>query len=122
MKALLSIKPEFANMIFVGIKKYEFRRAIFKRHITKVIVYASSPVKMVIGEFEVEEIIFHDIKTLWKMTKLSAGIDEKYFKKYFKNKEKGYAIKIKNYKKYKIPLCLKDEFGLTPPQSFSYLK
>ena len=30
MKILLSIKPEFAEKIFSGSKKYEFRRRIFK--------------------------------------------------------------------------------------------
>ena len=45
MKALLSIKPEFADMIFAGTKRYEFRRAIFKRNdLEGVLVYASSPV------------------------------------------------------------------------------
>jgi predicted transcriptional regulator len=30
MKVLLSIKPQFAEMIFSGTKKYEFRRSVFK--------------------------------------------------------------------------------------------
>lgn len=30
MKVLLSIKPEFAERIFNGSKKYEFRKVIFK--------------------------------------------------------------------------------------------
>ena len=50
MKVVLSIKPEFANKIFEGTKKYEFRRAIFKNpNIKKVVVYSSSPVKKIIG-------------------------------------------------------------------------
>ena len=58
MKVVLSIKPEFAFKIFDGTKKFEFRKAIFKNHkIKTVIVYASSPVQQVIGEFEIEKII-----------------------------------------------------------------
>lgn len=30
MKVLLSIKPKYANAIFAGTKKFEFRRSIFK--------------------------------------------------------------------------------------------
>ena len=30
MKVVLSIKPEFANKIFDGTKKFEFRKSIFK--------------------------------------------------------------------------------------------
>lgn len=122
MRVLLSIKPEFANKIFDGTKKYEFRRSIFKNtEVKKIIVYASAPIKKVIGEFEIEDILVHDINTLWDKTKNCAGISEDFFFNYFYDKEEGYAIKIKKIKKYKIPKCLKTEFNLTPPQSFAYL-
>lgn len=123
MKVVLSIKPEFANKIFDGTKKYEFRKAIFKNDkIKTVIVYASSPVQQVIGEFEIEKIINHDIDTLWGMTQHYSGISEDYFYKYFADKEIGYAIKIKKTKKYKNPKCLRTDFNLLPPQSFAYLQ
>ena len=52
MKVLLSIKPEYASKILDGTKRYEYRRAIFKRtEVTTVVVYASDPVRKVIGEF-----------------------------------------------------------------------
>lgn len=122
MKVVLSIKPEFANKIFEGSKKYEFRRSIFKNpKVKKVIVYASSPVQKVIGEFEIEHILVHDIETLWNKTKSHAGISEDYFFKYFKAKEHGYAIKIKKTRLYKAPKCIKRDFNLFPPQSFLYL-
>lgn len=123
MKVVLSIKPEFANKIFDGSKKYEFRKAIFKNDkIKTVIVYASSPVQQVIGEFEIEKIIIHDIDTLWEMTQHYSGISEDYFYQYFADKEMGYAIKIKKTKKYKIPKCLRADFNLLPPQSFAYFQ
>lgn len=123
MKVVLSIKPEFANKIFDGSKKYEFRKAIFKNDkIKTVIVYASSPVQQVIGEFEIEKIILHDIDTLWYMTQHYSGISEDYFYQYFADKELGYAIKIKKTKKYKTPKCLRADFNLLPPQSFAYFQ
>ena len=65
MKIILSIKPEFAAKIFEGTKKYEFRRAIFKnKNVKKVVVYASSPVQKIIGEFEIEDIIKNDLESL----------------------------------------------------------
>lgn len=59
MKAvLLSIKPEFTHKIFDGTKKYEFRKKVFKdENIRKVIVYASSPEKKVLGEFDIDRIL-----------------------------------------------------------------
>lgn len=123
MKVLLSIKPEFAFKIFDGTKKFEFRKTIFKNtKVKKVIVYASSPLQQVIGEFEIEEILQNDLNTLWDLTGEYSGISENFFYKYFENKEQGYAIKIKNVKKYKEPKNLREEFKLFPPQSFVYIK
>lgn len=61
MKVLLSIKPEFAFKIFEGKKKFEFRKVIFKNpNVKTVVVYASSPVQRVIGEFEIDDILSSD--------------------------------------------------------------
>lgn len=122
MKVLLSIKPIFAEQIFSGIKKYEFRRTIFKdQDVRTIVVYASSPIKQVIGEFEVEEIICSKIPSLWKKTCQNAGISKQEFYQYFAGKKEGYAIKIKKTRRYKKFLSLQRDFKLNPPQSFIYL-
>lgn len=123
MKVVLSIKPEFANKIFDGSKKFEFRRIIFKnKEVKSIIVYASSPVQKVIGEFEIAEIFNDDLDSLWNLTKEHSGISEEFFYRYFAEKEKGFAIKIKNKKKYKNPKCLRRDYKLNPPQSFVYIR
>lgn len=122
MKVLLSIKPEFASKIFDGTKLFEFRRAIFKNtEVKKVIVYASSPVQKVIGEFEIDFILKNKLEELWNETQEFSGITREYFFQYFSNKEEGFAIKIKNQRKYKQPKSLKEDYNLLPPQSFLYL-
>lgn len=122
MRVLLSIKPCFADKIFDGSKKFEFRRSIFKNpHIKTVLVYASSPTQKVIGEFQIERILNQDLPSLWAETKDHAGIDEAYFYQYFGDKQQGYAIKITKAKKYRTPLCIRKDFQLTPPQSFLYV-
>ena len=122
MKVLLSIKPEFANKIFEGSKKFEFRKVIFKNEsVKKVIVYASSPIQKVIGEFEIDGILREEPNDLWNKTKGESGISEAFFFEYFINRTVGYAIGIKNVKKYKIPKCIKTDFKAFPPQSFVYV-
>lgn len=122
MRVLLSIKPEFAFKIFDGTKKFEFRKVIFKKpNITTVVVYASSPVQQVIGEFEIDDILSFNPKAIWKMTKKYSGITEEFFYEYFANREIAHAIKIKNIKKYRKPLSIKDDFNVVPPQSYVYL-
>jgi predicted transcriptional regulator len=121
MKVVLSIKPEFANKIFDGTKRFEFRKAIFKNdNIKSVLVYSSSPVQKVIGEFQIGQIIKHDLETLWDLTKEFSGISEEYFYEYFADKEQGYAIQIKKKTKFKVPKCLREDYNLLPPQSFAY--
>lgn len=122
MKVLLSIKPEFAEKIFSGEKKFEFRRTIFKdKRVRKIVVYASAPVQKVIGEFEIDDIYNDSIDALWTKTSKQAGISFDFFCAYFNNKPKGYAIKVKNCRRYHKPLCIKSDFNLHPPQSFVYL-
>ena len=123
MTVLLSIKPEFAEKIFNGTKKYEFRRSIFKNaDVRTVIVYASSPVQKVIGEFTIDCILNDNVDTIWEKTAMYAGISQDFYLSYFANKEKAYAIKIKKIKKYSYARQLSDYNLQIPPQSFAYVQ
>lgn len=122
MKVLLSIKPEFAERIFDGSKKYEFRKAIFKKsNIKTIVVYASSPVQRVIGEFDIETILSDAPKSLWEETHEFSGISEDFFFEYFSKKAMGYAIKVKEVRRYKKSQCLRSKYKVAPPQSFCYV-
>jgi predicted transcriptional regulator len=123
MKILLSIKPEFANKIFTGEKKFEYRRTIFKKtNIRIVVVYASSPVSKVIGEFYIEEVISDKPKIVWELTQNYSGISKEYFEQYAEEKDIIHAIKIGTTKRYRKQLSLKDDFDIKyAPQSFVYL-
>lgn len=122
MNVLLAIKPEFADKIFSGVKKYEYRKVIFTKKVDKVIIYASSPVSKVVGEFTIDSIVKGKPNKVWEETKNYAGITESYFKDYFKGKDTAYAIKIKDCCKYSKPLSLKEIGVQYAPQSFVYLK
>jgi len=122
MKVLLSIKPEFAFKIFEGTKKYEFRKSIFKRKdISKVVVYASSPVQQVIGEFEIKGILCENTELLWKITGKFAGINKNFYDNYFANKEMAFAIQVGKTHKFRNPKQLSDYNVGSAPQSFAYL-
>src|SRR5579859_5658056 len=106
-KVLLSIKPEFADKIFAGLKRYEFRRVMFKsKSVSKIVMYASHPVQRVVGEFEVGGILALSRSRLWKQTKQFSGIAKAYFDEYFADKETAYAIKIVSAKRYSRPMAL----------------
>lgn len=121
MKVLLSIKPEFANKIFSGEKLFEYRRVIFKRSdIDTIVVYASSPVCKIIGEFKIKGVISDDVNTLWHDTKDHGGISEELFFNYFTDREKGYAIQVGETEEFDDPISI-EEYGMNPPQSFAYI-
>lgn len=120
---LLSVKPEFVGAILDGTKRFEFRRSIFRcQEVQKVVLYASSPVQMVVGEFDVAEIITMELSALWRRTKQYAGIRRAYFDEYFVGLTNGHALAVERFRRYRCPLHLQ-HFGISrPPQSFLYLR
>lgn len=122
MKVLLSIKPEFAEKIFNGTKKYEFRKSIFKnKDVDTVVVYASSPWKYVIGEFHIDKILNDNVDRIWEQTREYSGISEEFYRLYFSRKTQAYAIKIGQVTKFKKRKRLSDYNVNFAPQSYVYL-
>lgn len=122
MKVLLSIKPEFVHEIFQGRKKYEYRKSIFAKHVTKVMVYSTKPEGMIVGEFTVKAVLQYTPKELWEKTHNDSGISKRYFDEYFEGRDKGYALQIADpvlYKKPVNPFEMFDSF--VAPQSFRYI-
>lgn len=122
MKVLLSIKPEFVEKIFAGTKKYEFRKTLFKRNDVKhIVIYASAPVKRVVGEFEIKDILSDDVECIWEQTKNYSGITKEFYNSYFQNKKTANAIQIGRLKKYEKTRPLSDYNIQQAPQSFCYI-
>lgn len=126
MKVLFSIKEEFAEKIFSGKKRFEYRKAIPKSHISEIIVYVTKPTGKIVGEFTIESILRESPINIWKKTSKYSGIKKKCFFEYFKGKSFGYAIQIKNYTLYDQPInphnyYRESDKKFVPPQSFKYL-
>ena len=94
MNLLISIKPEFVKKILSHEKLYEFRKTIFKQNVDKIFIYATYPVKKIVGYFEACEIICKSPMELWNLFAEVSGISKKEFFKYYRNSDKGFAIKI----------------------------
>ena len=123
MKVLLSIKPEFVREIFQGRKKFEYRKNVFAKHVSQVVVYSTKPEGLIVGEFSVKEILSDTPEKLWKKTAIVSGITKEFFDQYFEGREKGYALRIENpvlYKKHINPFDVFTSF--VAPQSFKYLE
>lgn len=123
-KVLLSIKPRFADAILDGTKIFEFRRTVFRNAaVRRIVIYASRPVCLVIGEFQIEKVFALEPKNLWKVTADGGGIDQEFFDAYFRGCKVGFALKVRRPKRYTNPLPLTEHYGIQrPPQSFCYLR
>jgi len=123
MNVILSIKPQFCKLIFDGVKRYEYRKRVFKRgDIDKVYVYASSPICKVIGYFTVDGIINDTVFKVWDMTHEYGGIERGYYDSYFNGCDNGYAIKIDKVILFSVPIDPYIELdNFHAPQNYIYV-
>lgn len=118
---LLSIKPEYVERIFSGIKKYEFRKHLPQEKVDKIVVYSTDPVQRVVGEVEVIGTLSMRPSPLWETTKTAAGISRAKYREYFKGYATAYAFQLGQVQVYDTPKTL-DEMGIkSAPQSFVYI-
>ena len=123
MDVLLSIKPKYVKSITEGKKQYEFRKRMFKnRGINLIYIYSSSPVKKIVGTFEIGGILEDHPDNLWDVVKEFAGIHQQDFLSYFEGRSRAFAIGIQNLQEFKDP---SDPYvtmpGFVPLQSYCYL-
>lgn len=120
-KILISINPEHVENILKGIKKYEYRKIAAKEDVSSIIIYETTPVKRVVAEAEIIEVLMYPPSKLWEQTKDKSGISKKFFDKYFKGKDLAYAYKLGEVKVFETPKTL-SEYGIkSAPQSFVYV-
>ncbi len=120
-KILISINPEHVENILNGTKKYEYRKIAAKKDISSIIIYETTPVKRIVAEAEIIDVLMFTPEELWEQTKDASGIDKVFFDEYFKGREVAYAYKLGKVKKYETPKTLL-EYGIkAAPQSFVYI-
>jgi predicted transcriptional regulator len=121
----ISVKPEFAKKIIAREKKIELRKVKPRVKIGDyVIIYASSPVKSVIGFGMVQQIIETSPKQMWEKHSSILGIDKSQFDEYYEGKERAIGIKIRKIQQI-TPIPLEDLRNITPnfqpPQIYRYV-
>lgn len=120
-RILISINPEHVANIINGTKKYEYRKVAAKQDISSILIYETSPVKRVVAEAKIVDVLILSPNELWEETKEYSGITKKFFDEYFEGRDIAYAYKLGKVKVYKNPKSLL-EYGIkSAPQSFVYL-
>ncbi|MFC5356388.1 hypothetical protein [Azospirillum himalayense] len=123
MRVLLSIKPEHVENIFNGDKIYEFRRRVFvRRDVRSAVVYSTSPVGKIVGEFDISEILCASPDELWKKTASGSGITRQYYDAYFAGRARAFALAIGAVRRYEVAVAPRDLLAsFRPPQSYMYV-
>ena len=120
--ALLSIHPRFAQLIMNGKKRAEFRKRNFRENVSHVVVYATSPVRKILGYFEVSYIDEDLPKRLWDRYRKVGGIQRREFQEYYASTACGVAIGIGQICPLAEPIPLSNlDDSISVPQNFAYI-
>ena len=122
--ALISIHPEYAEKIFAGEKKFEFRRRWTNRSVGTLFIYATAPVQRIVGFAKIARVTRGTPTQLWRLTQqVNGGISKSKLFAYFGSSKTGVAIELSKVtpmlRGIDPRLCLGR--GFRPPQSFRYL-
>ena len=122
----LAIKPEFANKILAKEKTIELRK--LRPHIKEgdyIIIYASSPIKGVVGFAKVKKIIEISPNEMWKIYSSKLCIDKNRYDNYFLNKRKAIGIEIESIRNIQPIITLEEikkiDNSFIPPQGYRYV-
>lgn len=118
---ILPIKPLYVEEILNNNKKYEYRKHICVENIDKIYLYATAPVKALLGEAEVLEKIVMNKEKLWDITKEESGISKEYYDEYFSKSQTASAYRLGEIRRYKKPIELNDVGIMYAPQSYIYV-
>jgi predicted transcriptional regulator len=120
--ALMAIHPRFAYAILDGTKQVEFRKRRVAPDITRVLIYATSPVQKVVGSFTISEIVVDAPDLIWDEFGEFGVIERDAFAEYYATSDAAVAIRVEGTERFERPLALSElEPSPSIPQSFSYL-
>ena len=123
---VLPLKPRFAEAILTGEKTVELRRAEPKIVVpTRALIYATSPVRALVGTCIVTSVETDCLANLWQRFGPRTGINRQEFLDYFEGVEKGAALTLSDPDILLRPIPLgrlrETSQGFRPPQSFAYV-
>jgi len=120
--ALLPIHPEYVHRILSREKRVEFRRARFSIPPRFIVIYATNPMKQVVGAFEVIGIEEDAPDRLWARHSRHGGVSAAAYGQYFEGKETGIAIRIGHVWQLRAAVPISEIASVRAvPQSFQYL-
>lgn len=119
--ALLSVHPRFARALLAGEKGVELRRTHFSRDLSHVVLYATAPVKRIVGWFEVAGVDRATPEAIWTGHGRHSGLTREEFLSYYRGKQLGTVIRVRSATPLARPAPLSAVGAARPPQGIQYL-
>lgn len=125
METLMSIKPRFAEAILAGEKPAEIRRRFPDLAPGSIVnIYASTPVRAVVGSFRIDRIDRLSCSGIWTRFGGRLAVTRAELRDYLRGCPVGAAIVVRDVELWDRPLALsglRTEIGIEPAQSYRYL-
>lgn len=118
---LLSIKPDYCDKIISGEKKFEYRKAIFKKAVDRIFIYSTMPIGRIVGYFDYSDYISGNPQLIWEETNLYSGLERDEFFSYCGTLTNIFALKIAEFVLFDVPIDPYEIYKFKPPQNFYYL-
>jgi predicted transcriptional regulator len=124
---LLSIRKEFADLLFSRKKTVELRRV--KPNVKpgdRLLVYVPAPVGAFVGSLTVGSVTTGTPTALWNAVGAESGLSKEQFFAYFRGLSSCHAIGISAGKRWSTPVpretAVAAHPGFRPPQGYIYLR
>jgi predicted transcriptional regulator len=123
---LLSLHPQHAHRVFAGDKDVELRR--IRPRVgsgDRLIVYATSPVKAIVGWCLIDSVIENQPSLLWRQVRNRCAVSLSDYQAYFSGARASFGIVLKRPTSLAAPISLRYLRvaipGFTPPQCYRYM-
>lgn len=120
---MISTTPKYANLILDDESKNVFFYKVTPvNKVKRVLIYATSPIKAVVGEFDLEKIDICATSTAWNKYRSQSSMNKKEYDSYYEGKKEAHALISRESFRYSKPKKL-EQFNMTKgPSGFQYLK
>jgi len=119
---IISIYPSYVNAILAGHKTMECRKSsigLVKGDVLQL--YATSPIKAILGQARVKDIHRGDPRELWDQFEHRTCVKEEDYFAYYANTDKAVLIALEDVQAYSRPIALSElrnvEPKFSPPQT-----
>ena len=93
---LISIKQQYAEAILDGTKTVEFRKISFPKRVGTMVLYATSPVKKIVGLVKVRAVVVLSPEGAWRKYHKRGAIDRRSFNAYYAGSKKAVCLELEN--------------------------